>query len=226
MKTIIILSEKKWHKKVFINLEFFFPHYNWILIDNKENFNFEILQQINPFRIFIPHWSYIIPKNIYDSFQCIVFHMTDLPYGRGGSPLQNLIVRGHESTKISALKVEKGIDTGPIYLKKELPLNGTAEDIFIRASDIIEQMIIEILNKNLIPLPQNGEITVFKRREPKDSNISNLKTIDEIYNYIRMLDADAYPKAFLEIDNFRFEFSKVNIKTDKSLLANVRIIQK
>ena len=44
--------------------------------------------------------------------------MTDLPFGRGGSPLQNLIVRGYKSTKLTAIKVQSGIDTGDIYLKK------------------------------------------------------------------------------------------------------------
>ena len=64
----------------------------------------------------------IIPKKIYSNYDCIVFHMTDLPYGRGGSPLQNLIVRGHKETKISALNVQSGLDTGDIYLKKKLIL--------------------------------------------------------------------------------------------------------
>ena len=46
--------------------------------------------------------------------------MTDLPYGRGGSPLQNLIARGFLETKISAILVEKQLDAGPVYLKMEL----------------------------------------------------------------------------------------------------------
>ena len=84
----------------------------------------------------IPHWSYIIPKDIFNLFNCVVFHMTDLPFGRGGSPLQNLIIRGYEKTKISALKVTNGIDSGPIYLKKPLSLDGTAYEIMIRASQL------------------------------------------------------------------------------------------
>jgi len=38
--------------------------------------------------------------------------MTDLSYGRGGSPLQNLIVRGYKDTMISALWIEKELDSG------------------------------------------------------------------------------------------------------------------
>ena len=44
--------------------------------------------------------------------------MTDLPYGRGGSPLQNLILKGKKTTKITAFKMIDKIDAGPIYLKK------------------------------------------------------------------------------------------------------------
>ena len=80
--------------------------------------------------------------------------MTDLPYGRGGSPLQNLIIRNNKSTKISAIKVESGIDTGGIYLKNDLDLSGTAKDIFDKSSDIIYNMISEIIIKDLKPIQQ------------------------------------------------------------------------
>ena len=50
--------------------------------------------------------------------------MTDLPYGRGGSPLQNLIVRGWKETKVLALKVVEELDAGPIYYKKRLAYMG------------------------------------------------------------------------------------------------------
>ena len=126
MDCFIILSEKKWHENLFFNLKKKFSKDKWIHISKKEDFNYENLLSMNPTKIFIPHWSYIIPNEIYNHFDCIVFHMTDLPYGRGGSPLQNLIVRGHKLTKISAIKVQKGLDTGAVYLKKELSLFGTA----------------------------------------------------------------------------------------------------
>ena len=53
--------------------------------------------------------------------------MTDLPFGRGGSPLENLILRGHTSTVISAIKCAPELDSGDIYLQKPLSLYGSAE---------------------------------------------------------------------------------------------------
>ena len=43
--------------------------------------------------------------------------MTDLPYGRGGSPLQNLIKKNHKSTMLSAIECQDNLDSGDIYLK-------------------------------------------------------------------------------------------------------------
>lgn len=222
----ILLSEKEWHKKTFKNLQAKLHNSDWFLINNKTDFNFDNLKKINPTKIFIPHWSYIIPEKIYKNFECIVFHMTDLPYGRGGSPLQNLIERGHKKTKISALKVEKGLDTGDIYLKKGLSLDGTAQEIFERSSSIVEKMIIEIIEKKTIPKKQKGNTVLFKRRTPEMSDIANIDETKKIYDYIRMLDAEGYPKAFIETEFFKFEFTKANKIDNKIIEANVRIIKK
>ena len=152
--------------------------------------------------------------------------MTDLPYGRGGSPLQNLIIRGFESTKISAIRVQDGVDTGDIYLKNDLELHGSAYDIFKRGNIIINNMIVKILKKRIDPVPQNGKVTLFKRRKPEQSNIEKLRTINKVYDYIRMLDADGYPKAYIENNTFKFEFSGAKLTDNEEILATVKIKKK
>ena len=223
MKTYIILSQKTWNNDLVERLQQQFPEHKFIHISAREDFTQEHLQEINPDKVFIPHWSYIIPESIWGNFECIVFHMTDLPYGRGGSPLQNLIVRGHKETKISALRVEKGLDTGDIYMKKPLSLYGSAEEIYMRASGIIETMIEEIIQNNPKPQKQTGEPVEFKRRKAAESDISGLNDLDTIYDYIRMLDAEGYPQASLTIGDVKYEFSHVQQKADGSLVADVRI---
>lgn len=223
MKTYIILSQKTWNNELVVRLQQQFPEHKFIHISTREDFTQEHLQEIKPDKVFIPHWSYIIPESIWGNFECIVFHMTDLPYGRGGSPLQNLIVRGHKETKISALRVEKGLDTGDIYMKKTLSLYGSAEEIYMRASGIIETMIEEIIQNNPKPQKQTGEPVEFKRRKAAESDISGLNDLDTIYDYIRMLDAEGYPKASLTIGDVKYEFSRVQQKADGSLVADVRI---
>jgi len=196
----------------------------FIGIDSKKDLTPIQLNHIKPKTIFFPHWSYWIPKEIYETYNCIIFHMTNLPYGRGGSPLQNLIVRGHKNTIISAIKCVEEVDAGPIYIKEPLTLDGSAEEIFIRANKIIEKMIIEIIQAKLVPKPQSGDITKFSRRKPEDGDLINTKSLDEIYDYIRMLDAEGYPSAFIRFGDYKLEFSKAT-KKDGIIKAEVRLTQ-
>lgn len=196
--------------------------YEVIRIYSKDELSFENLVQINPEFIFFPHWSWIVPENIYSTFDCVIFHMTDLPYGRGGSPLQNLIVRGHEETVMSAIKCVKGLDAGPVYLKRQLSLKGTAEEILKKASKLIEEMIVDIVKNKPLPKPQQGKIVEFQRRQPKDGDLSPLKELSHVYDYIRMLDAEGYPAAFLKTDNLLIEFSDACIGNE-CVEAKVRI---
>ena len=214
MENILIVSEKSWNKELVSYLQSTMPQYAFYLISQKEDFTVERIGSISPVKIFIPHWSYIIPSAIFERYECIVFHMTDLPYGRGGSPLQNLIVRGLTATKLSALRVEVGLDTGPVYL------------IFVRVNKLVGKMIVEIIQNNLQPVPQEGDPVVFKRRKPEQSDMSGLEKLEEIFDYIRMLDADGYPHAYIEKGEFRYEFTRASIKADGSIVADVKITKK
>ncbi|MEK7116768.1 MAG: formyltransferase family protein [Patescibacteria group bacterium] len=212
------------------NISFFKKYFgrkkNFHLIARKEDLTLNKIKKINPRYIFVPHWSWIIPEEIWSNFECVVFHMTDLPYGRGGSPLQNLIVRGHKRTKITALKVDGGLDTGPVYLKRKLSLFGTAEEIYIRASEMIfGEMIPLIAKSNPKPKPQKGKIVSFKRRKPEDGKILETMPMEEIYDIVRMLDAPEYPKAFIEGEKWRMEFSEAE-KTKTGLKVSVEIKEK
>ena len=153
--------------------------------------------------------------------------MTDLPYGRGGSPLQNLILRGKKFTKISAFKMSDKIDGGPVYLKRKLKLDGTALEIFIRAAKIAFLMIMDINNKRLDPKPQKPSKIYFKRLTKKDNllNLKKIKNLNELYDRIRMVDAPEYPNAYIENKKFIFTFSKAK-KTKKDLYSSVKITLK
>lgn len=198
----------------------------WRLITDKNDFNINTINEFNPDYIFFPHWSWIIPKEIYETYKCVVFHMTDLPFGRGGSPLQNLIVRGIESTKISAISVSEELDAGDIYCKKGLSLKGSADEIFIRASKIIFfDMIPQIIKGDIIPVEQLGEIVHFKRRSLYESEIKeSVDSLGKFYDYIRMLDGEGYPKAFIEYGKYKLEFSRAHFKGNE-ILSDIRITE-
>ena len=197
-----------------------------ILISDKRGLDYNKIKKYNPRYILFPHWSWKIPENISENYECIIFHMTDLPFGRGGSPLQNLISRGIYNTKISAVKVVDEIDAGPIYIKENLKLKGDAEYIYKKASKIIFRKMIPFIIKNEpSPEQQKGEIVVFKRRKPEEGNIQKLKSLNEVYDYIRMLDAEGYPNAFIESPYLKIEFSSAKLKNN-CVIANVKVIAK
>ncbi len=187
------------------------------LITRKDELSLEKLCELKPRYIFFPHWSYIVPEEIFNSFECVIFHMTDLPYGRGGSPLQNLIQRGYRETKISALRCIKEMDAGPVYMKKPLCLEGAASEIFMRTTEIMEDMIIEIVENEPEPKPQEGKPVLFERRKPEQSDLAqaDTQTLNDFFDFIRMLDAEGYPRAFLDQHGHRIEFSRVQMEQNK-----------
>jgi methionyl-tRNA formyltransferase len=196
-----------------------------MLINKREDLTYEKLIRISPRYVFFPHWSYMIPPEIYDTFECVVFHMTDVPFGRGGSPLQNLISRGIYETKITALKCQSEVDAGPVYMKKPFSLYGNAEEIYLRASRVVGQMILEIIKNEPTPASQQGDVVTFSRRKSHESDIASLTELEKVFDYIRMLDAEGYPKAFLETERFRFEFQRPSFKYNR-IIADVVITQK
>lgn len=220
----VIASHRPWNQELAKRLSDLTGH-SFVLINHPEQLTVEALENIQPRYVFFPHWSYIIPNDIFSQFECVIFHMTDVPFGRGGSPLQNLIVRGFEETKMTALKCVAELDAGPVYLKKELSLKGTAEQIFQQADGVIESMIQEIVNQEPVPYPQDGEVTVFKRRKSEEGNIQALTELRQVYDYIRMLDAEGYPSAFLETNHLKLEFCRANFQGNE-VMAEVRITQK
>ena len=185
----------------------------------------EAVAMIDPQWIFVPHWSHWIPESIWGSWPTVIFHMTDLPYGRGGSPLQNLIQRGHNSTMLTALRCGGDLDAGDIYLKQPLSLHGSAEEIFLRADGLIEQMIEQIVREEPMAIAQQGETVLFSRRSPAQSNLAHCPEGDMSAwcDKIRMLDAEGYPHAFLEMHGMRLELRRVCQRSD-GLHADVRII--
>ena len=218
----IVATIRPWHIMVYHEIIRYFPG-KWHLITDAADLKLESIKSLNPKYIFFPHWSHIVPEEILDFTECVCFHETDLPFGRGGSPIQNLIDRGYKETIVSALRMTGELDAGPIYMKSPLSLYGLAEEIFIRSSKVIAQMIMHIIAEEPGPREQQGEISTFTRRTLEQSMIPlRLKSVDELFDHIRMLDATEYPTAFIEYAGFRFDFSRPAKRTGV-LDADVRI---
>ncbi len=206
-KTYIVAGRLPWNKRVFDEVISNLPG-EWHFIQSREDLSHEFLQQVQPRYIFFLHWSWLVPEDMLYSYECVCFHMTDVPYGRGGSPLQNLIARRYRSTWLTALRMVEDFDAGPVYLKKDLCLEGNAEEIYIRATYLTAEMIAYIIQEHPEPEEQTGEVVVFKRRKPSQSAIPPMENLQALQDFIRMLDAEGYPHAFLEHNGFRYTFRR------------------
>ena len=222
MDKYIVATTKEWNIKQYYLSK---PKKNksWYIITDPKKLTFKYINFIKPRYIFFPHWSKKIKSKITSNFECICFHETNLPYGRGGSPIQNLIIRNHKKTFITAIQMINKLDAGPIYIKSPLRLDGNAQQIYERATKIIFKMIKIIIKNNLKPSPQKGHATNFKRRTMKQNIIpKDISSLKELFDRIRMLDAHSYPSAFIKYGNLKIEFTNAKVNK-KNLDSNVHI---
>lgn len=216
----IVAGCKPWNWRVFNEVIREYPG-KWRFVSEPEQL-IPASNQFKPRYIFFLHWSWLVPKEIIQTYECICFHMTNVPYGRGGSPLQNLIVRGHHHTKLTALRMVNELDAGPVYAQEDLWLGGNAEEIYIRSSHLSASIIRRIIEDCPQPVPQLGEPTIFKRRKPAESQVPAMDSLMALYDFIRMLDAQGYPHAFLKHRGLRYEFRRAGLYHDR-IVADVTI---
>lgn len=219
--SFIVAGSKPWNRRVFEGVIRRFPG-RWHFVSTPSEFTVDAMNSLMPRYVFFLHWPHKVPDEILEAYECVVFHMTDVPYGRGGSPLQNLIARGHRRTKLTALRMTREFDAGPVYFKEDLSLEGNAEEIYIRATYLSAEMIGRIVREQPEPQTQQGEVVVFKRRKPAESEMPELESLGSLHDFLRMLDADGYPKAFLVHGGFRYEFSRAALY-DGRVVADVTI---
>lgn len=218
--TIVVASCKAWHKPLIEKLAKKIKA-DWLYASDKDGLD-KILACKNPKYIFFLHWNWLVLESIWQTHECVCFHMTDVPYGRGGSPLQNLILAGHQETKLTALRMVGEMDAGPVYTKKTLKLEGSAQEIYVKAGELSAEIIKWIIENEPEPIPQEGEVVLFKRRKPEQSVLQDTGSLSEAYDFIRMLDAEGYPHAFIEHGEYLLNFSKAKLENGR-LVAEVEI---
>lgn len=225
MNKIILCGYRKWAIKVFESikmhpnvtiLDIICSHQEYQIKENNFNESIDII-------VFVG-WSWIIPQKTIKKILCLGVHPSILPYFKGGSPIQNQIIRGIEKTKVTlfTLSPEK-LDAGDIWLQEDLDLSGdNMKEIFNNLAHITAKLLYSFFDKFPDIAPQQQDPTVdsyFKRRKPEESELTKEQlfnmSLKQLYNFIRAL-TDPYPNAYIKDE----EGNKLYFKKVKYIPSN------
>ena len=143
----------------------------------------------------------IVEKSTLDrSKNNIVVHASDLPQGKGFSPLQWQIRGGIDEIKLTLFEASEAVDEGPYYFKHSLKLieNELLFESRRRMAEKIVQMCLEFvrLYPEVEAQEQQGVESFYKRLTVKDDELDIHKSIAEQIDLIRGSDFEKYPLYF------------------------------
>jgi len=219
-KSIIFAGYRDWALEIFNKLEKKYSNINWYLANNPEKLN-DLYQIKNIEIVILAGWSWILPEDQINNKLVVGLHPSDLPNYAGGSPIQNQVLDGLTSTKMTMFKLEKRIDSGEWLYKNNLSLQGSIQDIFkemVRSSmEIIGDFIEDYPQLTFINQTGNGKKC--RRLSPNQSvlnkaQMNNMSTYS-LYNFIRCRQ-DPYPNACLEDEFGKLIFKNVEYEQRKN----------
>ena len=150
----------------------------------------------------------LIGKDLRDLYRhTLVIHASDLPKGRGWSPMAWEVLSGADTITVSLLNAEDAVDSGDIWEKRSFAVDGT--ELLSELNDKLFAIELELMDWALdncdsaVPTPQSGEPTHWPRRTPEDSEIDPEKPLAESFDTIRIADPDRFP-AFFDLRGARY----------------------
>lgn len=156
----------------------------------------------------------IAPSSILDMNKVnLVVHASDLPKGRGMSPWTWQVIEGLSKIPVCLLEASEEVDSGNIFYKHNIELNG--DELVDEIRNLIGEKTVELcrlfLGEEKLPKSEEqvGSPTFYKKRNLEDSRINPKNTIEEQFNLLRVVDNEKYP-AF-----FDYKGSRYSLKIDK-----------
>ena len=201
MKKILCVGYREWALNIYNKIAQNYNDGDVTIVASYDEYNDSFVKEYNPDFILFYGWSWMVSEDIISDYKCIMLHPSKLPKYRGGSPIQNQIIRGEENSAVTLFLMNEEMDSGPIVFQELMLLSGSINDIFNRIEELGYQGTMQFLSNPIEGVKQIEEdATYFKRRTEQQSEIT-LKELKEqpaeyIYNKIRMLQ-DPYPNAFI-----------------------------
>lgn len=154
----------------------------------------EEVRKLNPDIIITAAYGKIFPPSVLSlpPLGCLNVHASLLPLYRGASPIQEALRNGDQTTGVSLMRMDEGLDTGPVYAKHILPLEPhelfpqVSEHLAKTAATFVADTLPLILKGTLEPAPQEEDrATLCQLIEKEDGHIYWSNTASEIFNLYR-----------------------------------------
>lgn len=168
----------------------------------------EILRDLRPDLMVVVAYGLLLPESVLEipRLGCVNIHASLLPHWRGAAPIQRAIQAGDTESGVSIMRMEKGLDTGPVYLSKRIALavDETGGSLHDRLSVLGAAGLMEALpgiaDGSLQPVPQNdAEATYAAKLEKKEAQIDWKRSAVQIERQVRAFNP--WPVAFTPYEN-------------------------
>jgi len=179
-----------------------------------------LIQNLHPSLIIVAAYGHILPSSVLraPAFGCLNLHASLLPRWRGASPLQQALLSGDAYTGVSLMHMDKGMDTGPVYVKEKLKMHPQEnlitldEKLSLLAAHMLNTYLPSLLNKQMTPLAQDTQgITLAPKVKTGDAKIVWQRPLAAIERHIRAF----YPKAFFSFQGKRIRLLKATRTSEK-----------
>lgn len=175
-------------------------HTSWFVRSQEEVVEGDVAFFLSCMRITPPH---ILARNGWN----FVVHASDLPKGRGFSPVVWQVLEGATEIPVSMIVMTEEVDAGKIAMRRRFALAGHELNEEIRGvlGNTVVEMCLEMAERSSAPdlQPQLGSPTWYQRRYPSDSQLDPARTIAEQFNLLRVVDNERYP-AFFDLHGHRY----------------------
>ncbi len=151
-------------------------------------------------------YGLLLPQAILDGtrFGCYNGHASLLPRWRGAAPIQRAIMAGDTETGMMVMKMDKGLDTGPVALTERVAItpNMSAGELHDALCDAGARLMVEAMTKleaGDLPLTEQAAdgVEYAAKIDKSETRIDFAKTAKEVHNHIRGLSP--FPGAWFEM---------------------------
>ena len=153
-------------------------------------------------------YGLILPNDILDLFPlgCFNLHASLLPRWRGAAPIQRAIMAGDRETGVAVMKMEEGLDTGPVAMEKRVAIgpDATAGDLHDELAGLGAGLMMRALAElqegklRLTPQPSAG-VTYANKIEKTETRIDWTQAWNKVHDHCRGLSP--FPGAWFEHAN-------------------------